>query len=48
MKIEFELPAEDGRYQVLVSPMRENVCWYYEQGWPFLLVESASRDGAAN
>ncbi len=44
--IEFELPAEDGRYQVLVSAMRENVCWYYEQGWPFLLVESASRDGA--
>ena len=37
------LPAEDGRYQVFVSPMREDVCWYYEQGWPFLLVEAAVR-----
>ncbi|HTS66101.1 MAG TPA: ABC transporter permease [Candidatus Acidoferrales bacterium] len=43
--LDFELPAEDGRYQVLVSPMRENVCWYYEQGWPFLLLEGSTRDG---
>ena len=39
-----QLPAEDGRYQVLLSPMRENVCWYYEQGWPFLLVETVDRE----
>ena len=26
--------------------MRENVCWYYEKGWPFLLVEAATDDGA--
>ena len=26
-----------------LSPMREDVCWYYEQGWPFLLVEAATR-----
>ncbi|HTS66227.1 MAG TPA: ABC transporter permease [Candidatus Acidoferrales bacterium] len=43
--VDFEFPAEDGRYQVLVSPMRENVCWYYEQGWPFLLLEGSTRDG---
>ena len=30
----FELPPEDGDYRVLVSPMREGVCWYYEKGWP--------------
>lgn len=47
VRLDFELPAEDGRYQVLLSPMRENVCWYYEQGWPFLLVEAAAEDGAA-
>ncbi len=41
------LPGEDGRYQVLLSPMRENVCWYYEQGWPFLLVETSTENGAA-
>jgi lipopolysaccharide transport system permease protein len=46
VRMSFELPAENGRYQVLISPMRENVCWYYEQGWPFLLVESASDEGA--
>ena len=38
---------KDGRYQVLLSPMREDVCWYYEQGWPFLLVDAATRGGHA-
>ncbi|HXB67307.1 MAG TPA: ABC transporter permease [Candidatus Acidoferrales bacterium] len=47
VQLDFELPAEDGRYQVLLSAMRENVCWYYEQGWPFLLVEGATERGAA-
>jgi len=45
VRLEISLPGEDGDYQVLVSPMREGVCWYYEQGWPFLLVEAATRDG---
>jgi lipopolysaccharide transport system permease protein len=40
------LPGEDGRYQVLLSPMRENVCWYYEHGWPFLLVETSTENSA--
>ena len=44
VRLRFRLPAEDGRYQVLLSPMRENVCWYYEQGWPFLLVETLHRE----
>ena len=42
VRLEIALPAEDGGYQVLLSPMREDVCWYYEQGWPFLLVETAT------
>jgi lipopolysaccharide transport system permease protein len=45
VQLEFELPAEDGEYQVLLSPMREGVCWYYERDWPFLLVESATENG---
>ena len=45
VRLDFELPSEDGRYQVRLSPMRENVCWYYEKGWPFLLVEAATTDG---
>ena len=47
MALDFEFPPEDGRYQALVSPMREDVCWYYEQGWPFLLVEASTENGAA-
>lgn len=46
VQIDFELPGENGRYQVLVSAMREGVCWYYEQNWPFLLVESISQEGS--
>ena len=39
VRLDFVLPPEEGRYRVLLSPMREGVCWYYEQGWPFLMVE---------
>lgn len=46
LRFDVELPPEDGRYQVLLSPLRENVCWYYEKGWPFLLVESETAGGA--
>jgi len=45
--LDVDWPAEDGRYQVLVSPMREDVCWYYEHGWPFLLVEGATENGVS-
>jgi lipopolysaccharide transport system permease protein len=45
--LDIAVPAEDGQYQVLVSPMREHVCWYYEKGWPFLLVEAASQNDRA-
>src|SRR5271157_227535 len=46
VRLEFELPSENGRYQALISPMREGVCWYYERGWRFLLLETAADDGA--
>lgn len=45
--IDFTVPPENGTYQTVVSPMREGVCWYYEQGWPFLLIEVLVRDGVA-
>jgi lipopolysaccharide transport system permease protein len=47
IRLKFELPAEDGTYQVLLSAMRERVCWYYERGWPFLLVEGQTAAGVA-
>jgi lipopolysaccharide transport system permease protein len=35
------LPPEPGEYNIYVSIMREHVAWFYEQGWPFLLVDVA-------
>ena len=43
--IELDLPTENGRFRALISPLREHVCWFYEKGWPFLLVEAVVRDG---
>jgi len=45
--LRFALPPESGRYDVFISPMRENVCWFYMQGWPFLRVEAIVEDGHA-
>ncbi len=44
-QFDVELPPEDGRYRAIFSAMREGVCWYYERGWPFLLLETETRDG---
>lgn len=45
--LRFALPPESGRYDVYISPMRENVCWFYTLGWPFLRVEATVEDGRA-
>jgi lipopolysaccharide transport system permease protein len=44
--LEIELPPENGRYQVVISPLREGVSWYYERGWKFLMLEAVTADGA--
>lgn len=41
LTLEIALPAEPGEYNVYVSPMRENVAWFYALGWPFLLIDVA-------
>ena len=33
------LPPEPGEYNIYVSVMREHVAWFYNQGWPFLLID---------
>ena len=43
--LDIALPPETGRYQVLVSPMLEDAGWFYERGWPFILVEAAVQEG---
>ena len=45
--LRFALPPETGHYDVFISPMRENVCWFYTRGWPFLRVEATVEDGRA-
>ncbi len=47
VELRFALPPEPGRYDVFISPMRENVCWFYTRGWPFLRVEATVADGQA-
>jgi homopolymeric O-antigen transport system permease protein len=47
LEISFQLPPEPGRYRVFVSPMRENVAWYYERGWRFLLIDAVVAAGRA-
>jgi len=38
-ELHFDLPPEPGRYRVHVSPMQENVCWFYERDAQFLLID---------
>jgi len=47
VRLEFEAPPEDGKYRVLISPMREGVRWYYETGWPVLAVEVSTEGGVS-
>jgi lipopolysaccharide transport system permease protein len=40
------LPPEPGDYTVYVSVMREHVAWFYDRGWPFILIDvSVADDG---
>lgn len=46
MDTEIALPAEPGDYSVCVSAMQEHVAWFYEKGWPFILIDvSVADDG---
>ncbi len=39
--LEITLPPEPGEYNIYISAMREHVAWFYDQGWPFLLIDVA-------
>ena len=38
ISMDIALPPEPGEYNVYVSVMREHVAWFYDRGWPFLLI----------
>ena len=43
-----ELPREAGHYRVYLSALNELDGWFYEQQWPFVVMEaSVDRQGAA-
>jgi lipopolysaccharide transport system permease protein len=47
LTLKIGVPPEPGEYNVYVSPMRENIAWFYDRGWPFLLINvSVDADGS--
>ena len=40
--LQLDVPSDDRQYYTIVSPLREHVCWYWEKGWPFLLLENGA------
>ena len=39
VELKIAAPAEPGHYSIYVSAMQEHVAWWYERGWPFVLVD---------
>jgi lipopolysaccharide transport system permease protein len=39
LPMEIALPPEPGEYNVYISVMQEHVAWFYNEGWPFLLID---------
>jgi lipopolysaccharide transport system permease protein len=44
LSMEIALPPEPGEYNIYISVMREHVAWYYNEGWPFVLIDVAVDD----
>jgi lipopolysaccharide transport system permease protein len=40
IELQVEFPPEPGRYRAFVSGMREDVCWFYDRGLPFVVVDA--------
>ncbi|MFN7920941.1 MAG: ABC transporter permease [Bryobacteraceae bacterium] len=46
--LQIPLPVEPGRYHLYVSPRSEAEGWFFDQQWPFLLVEAAVGQAGAH
>jgi lipopolysaccharide transport system permease protein len=44
IEMDIALPPEPGEYNIFISVMREHVAWFYNEGWPFLLVDILVND----
>src|SRR5580765_1054411 len=47
LNLRFELPEQPGGYRVFGSAMQENAGWFYQRGWPFLLIDAVVDNSAA-
>jgi lipopolysaccharide transport system permease protein len=47
VSIPVNLPKERGHYHVYISPLVQDLGWFYQQGKPFLLVDAAVEQGEA-
>ena len=45
-EVQVEFPPEPGRYRAFVSAMREHVCWFYDRGARFTVVDAEVAAGA--
>jgi lipopolysaccharide transport system permease protein len=48
VELEVELPEPGGDYRLYISPMQEDLGWYYARGWPFLVIDAAVEQGRVN
>jgi lipopolysaccharide transport system permease protein len=46
IEVRVEFPPEPGRYRAFVSALRENVCWFYDRGARFTVVDAEVAQGA--
>lgn len=47
LHLRIALPPEPGEYNIHVSILREHVAWFYQRGWPFLLIDVTVDDAGA-
>ncbi|MCU1330560.1 MAG: type transporter, partial [Bryobacterales bacterium] len=47
VELSIAAPPEPGIYSIYVSAMQEHVAWWYEKGWPFVLVDLVVDDEGA-
>jgi len=46
VEVRVEFPPEAGRYRAFVSALREHVCWFYDRGARFTVVDTEVAAGA--
>jgi lipopolysaccharide transport system permease protein len=46
VEVRVEFPPEPGRYRAFVSALREHVCWFYDRGARFTVLDAEVASGA--